>query len=238
MKNFEGLNYYEILKIPTNSSSFEIKRAYKNALSIYNENSLVTYSLFSKEERNNILKTLKEAFLTLIDENKRAEYDSILGDSEQIEVSISSIQNQEKPSRVHTYNMTDNDNSAEKVKRELRKKELEKLCNEIFSKNSISGDDLKRLRKAAGIELSEINAVTKISVSVIKSMEENRIESLPPGIYLKNFLRQYAETLQIDPQKIIEGYLKNISLAQKNDRFVNISTPDEESNRTNCGRSK
>jgi len=214
MKNFEGLNYYEILKIPANSSSFEIKRAYRDALSIYNENSLVTYCLFSNEGRDNILKTLKEAFLTLTDENKRAEYDSVLRDSGQIEVPITSIQNQKKPPHAHTYNMTDHDNSAEKVKKKSRKKEIEKLSNEVLSKDLISGDDLKKMRNAAGIELSEITAVAKISVSVLKSMEENRIESLPPELYLKNFLRHYAETLQIDPQKIIDGYLKNISLAQ------------------------
>ena len=213
MKNLDGLTYYEILKIPANSTSFEIKRAYQDALSIYNEDSLVTYSLFSNEERDNILKTVKEAYSTLIDENKRAAYDTILVDSGQINVSITSIENQEKPPRVHTYNMTDNDNSAERVKKKLRKKELETLCNEIFSKDLISGDDLKKMRKTAGIELSEINAVTKISVSILKSMEENRIESLPPGLYLKNFLRLYAETLQIDPQKVIDGYLKHISPA-------------------------
>jgi DnaJ-class molecular chaperone len=215
MKNLDGLTYYEILKIPANSSSFEIKRAYKDVLSMYNEDSLVTYSLFSNEERDKILKTIKKAFLTLIDENKRTEYDSILCDSGQIKVSITSLENQEKPPRAHAYNMTNNDDSAERVKKKLRKKELETLCNETFSKDLISGDDLKKMRKAAGIELSEINAVTKISVSVLKSMEENRIESLPPGLYLKNFLKLYAETLQIDPQKVIGGYLKHISSAQK-----------------------
>lgn len=215
MKNLDGLTYYEILKIPANSSSFEIKRAYKDVLSMYNEDSLVTYSLFSNEERDKILKTIKKAFLTLIDENKRTEYDSILCNSGQIKVSITSIENQEKPPRAHAYHMTNNDDSAERVKKKLRKKELETLCNEIFSKDLISGDDLKKMRKAAGIELSEINAVTKISVSVLKSMEENRIESLPPGLYLKNFLKLYAETLQIDPQKVIGGYLKHISSAQK-----------------------
>lgn len=215
MKNLDGLTYYEILKIPANSSSFEIKRAYKDALSMYNENSLVTYSLFSNEERDKILKTVKEAFLTLIDENKRTAYDSILDASEQIEVSIPSIENQEKPPRAHTYNVTNNDDSAERIQKKLRKKEIETLCNEIFSNGLISGDDLKKMRKTAGIELSEINAVTKISVSVLKSMEENRIESLPPCLYLKNFLRLYAETLQIDPQKVIDGYLKHISSAQK-----------------------
>jgi DnaJ-class molecular chaperone len=215
MKNLDGLTYYEILKIPANSSSFEIKRAYKDALSTYNEDSLVTYSLFSNEERDKILKTIKEAFLTLIDENKRNAYDSILDDSGQIEVSIPSIENQEKPPCAHTYDVTDNDDSAERAKKKLRKKELGTLCNEIFSKDLISGDDLKKMRKTAGIELSEINAVTKISVSILKSMEENRIESLPPGLYLKNFLRLYAEMLQIDPQKVIDGYLKHISSAQK-----------------------
>jgi cytoskeletal protein RodZ len=46
-------------------------------------------------------------------------------------------------------------------------------------------------------------------------MEENRIESLPPKLYLKNFLRHYAEIVQIDSQKVIDGYLKHISSVQK-----------------------
>jgi DnaJ-class molecular chaperone len=214
MKNLDGLTYYEILKIPENSSSFEIKRAYKDVLSMYNEDSLVTYSLFSNEERDKILKTIKEAFLTLIDENKRTAYNTTLLDSGQTKVSITSVENQKKQALTHTYNMTDSENSTERVIKKVKKKELETLCNEIFSNDLISGDDLKKIRKTAGIELSEINAVTKISISVLTSMEENRIESLPPNLYLKNFLKLYAETLQIDPQKIIEGYLKNISLTQ------------------------
>ncbi|MGD9231426.1 MAG: helix-turn-helix domain-containing protein [Desulfobacterales bacterium] len=215
MKNFEGLNYYEILKIPANSTSFEIKRAYQEALSIYNEDSLVTYSLFSNEERGNLLNTVKEAYSTLIDENKRAAYDAILLDSGQVEMSITSIQNQKTPPHAHTSNMTDSDTVEERVRKKSRKKEVETLSNEILSRDLISGDDLKKMREAAGIELSEINAVTKITVTVLKSMEENRIESLPPKLYLKNFLRHYAEMLQIDPKKIIDGYLKHISLTQK-----------------------
>ncbi len=215
MKKFDGLNYYEILKIPTNSLSFEIKRAYRDALSIYDDDSPVTYSLFSNEERDNILKTIKEAFLTLIDEHKRAAYDTILTDSGQVDLSITSMINQKKPVPFYTGNMTNIDNFAERVRKKPREKEVEKLLNETLSKDSISGDALRKLREAFEVEISEINAITRISVSVIKSMEENRIENLPPDLYLKNFLKLYAETLQIDPQRIIDGYLKNISLAQK-----------------------
>lgn len=211
MKSFDGLNYYEILKIPTNSPSFEIKRAYRDALSIYDEDSPVTYSLFSNEERDSILKTIKEAFLTLIDEHKRAAYDTMLSDSEQVDLSITSMRNQKKPVPFYTGNMTNIDNFAERVRKKSGEKEVEKLLNEILSKDSISGDDVKKLREAFEVEISEINAITRISVSVIKSMEENLIEDLPPDLYLKNFLKLYAETLQIDPQRIIDGYLKNIS---------------------------
>jgi DnaJ-class molecular chaperone len=215
MKNFDRLNYYEILKIPPNSSSFEIKRAYQDTLSIYNKDSLVTYSLFSKEERNSILNRVKEAYSTLIDKNKRAAYDTTLLDSGQLEVSMASIQSQRKTPHVHTSNLTNSETYEERVRKKSRKNEVETLSNEVLSKDLISGDDLKMIRKAAGIELSEMHAVTRISVSVLKSMEENQIESLPPKIYLKNFLRHYAEMLQIDSHKVIDGYLKHISLTQK-----------------------
>lgn len=79
MKNFEELDYYEILDIPIDASPFEISRAYRKALEVYGENSLLTYSLFSKEERINILSRIKQAHDTLIDRTKRTVYDAAQG---------------------------------------------------------------------------------------------------------------------------------------------------------------
>ena len=59
--------------------------------------------------------------------------------------------------------------------------------------------------------------VAKISISVLKAIENNQFEDLPSGFYLRNFLKSYSKILQIDSQKIIDGYLKNISHVQKND---------------------
>ena len=109
------------------------------------------------------------------------------------------------------------DNLAESVRKKSKQKEVEKLTNEILSKDLISGSDLIKLRKAVGVELSEIDVVTKISVTVLKSIEEDQFENLPSDIYLKNFLKSFAEVLQIDSQKIVDGYLENISHYQKND---------------------
>jgi curved DNA-binding protein CbpA len=80
MNKFEEFNYYEILEIPVNASSFEIRRAYRNALEVYSDHSLLTYSLFSAEERVNILKKLEDAYNTLIDRTKRTMYDASLSD--------------------------------------------------------------------------------------------------------------------------------------------------------------
>ncbi len=215
MKSLDRLNCYEILKIPVNASFIEIKRAYRDVLSIYDEDSFATYSLFQNGERDNILKVIEKAFLTLIDENKRAAYDRMLVDSGQVDMSVIGKEQKKPTPLFRTNDVTNVDNLAERVRKKSKEKEVEKLSNEILSKDLISGSDLIKLRKAVGIELSEIDGVTKISVSVLKSIEENQFENLPADIYLKNFLKSYAEVLQIDSQKIVDGYLKNISHFQK-----------------------
>jgi DnaJ-class molecular chaperone len=87
MTNFERLNYYEILDIPIDASSFEILRAYRNALEYYSEGSLLTYSLFSDRERANILKKIEKAYNTLSDRTKRVAYDASLSDKSTFEYS-------------------------------------------------------------------------------------------------------------------------------------------------------
>ena len=80
MRNFAELNFYEILEISSDASPFKIKRAYKNALEVYGKESLLTYSLFSEEERIDILRRIENAYKTLIDKTRRKAYDASLGD--------------------------------------------------------------------------------------------------------------------------------------------------------------
>ena len=66
-----------------------------------------------------------------------------------------------------------------------------------------------------GIELEEIYEITRINVSILKSIENNQFGRLPPIIYLKNFLKSYTEILQIDSKRIVDGYMKNMDLIEK-----------------------
>jgi DnaJ-class molecular chaperone len=78
MRNFEELNFYEILEISMDASPFKIKRAYKKALEVYDKESLLTYALFSDQERVDIIRRLEDAYNTLSDKSKRAAYDASL----------------------------------------------------------------------------------------------------------------------------------------------------------------
>jgi curved DNA-binding protein CbpA len=216
MKKFGGLNYYEILKIPMTSSYFEIKRAYKDALSLYNEDSIVTYSLFSKEERDKIIEDIENAFAALTNDKKRAAYDQMLVDSGQVETLIPSREKQYPSTPLSSTHESVNENQLySRVKEKHLTEDVKSLADEILLKERISGDDLKKLREAVDVKITEIQHITKIRTSVLKAIEKNRFEELPPDTYLRSFLRSYAKVLQINPQKIIDGYLKTISLAKK-----------------------
>ena len=218
MKKFNELNYYEILKIPINSSHFEIRQAYRDAISLYHEDSNLTYSLFSPEERDKILKKIEDAFSTLIDENKRAVYDEMLAGSGQTGAVIPANEKQYQASlRLRPHPEVDENHLYNRVKEKIDTEAVQNLSNELSTKGLISGSDLKKFREALGVDIREIHFITKISIPVLNAIEENRFDRLPPDIYLKNFLKSFSKILQLDPQKIIDGYFKTISLSRDAD---------------------
>jgi len=73
-------NFYEILGLAANVSSLEIKRAYRNL--VKSEHPDVDYSRRTHGQRSTAterMMRLNEAYETLKDRSKRAEYDSIIG---------------------------------------------------------------------------------------------------------------------------------------------------------------
>ena len=211
MREFEKLNYYEVLEIPLNASSLEVRQAYEEAFSMYSEDSLVTYSLFVENEREEILRRIQEAFATLIDREKRAEYDRYLvdiGDADDM-TGIKGDDSYEPSSGFQTNLTTAQTHLSQRIAKKTREKDVVDLLDAVLSKEMISGDDLRQIRRSFGIELEEIYQVTKVSLPVLQSIEGNQFANLPPEIYLRGFLKSYAETLQIDPKKTVEGYIKN-----------------------------
>ncbi|RJP78329.1 MAG: hypothetical protein C4522_13070 [Desulfobacteraceae bacterium] len=216
MSDNKKMNYYEILEIPVNASFFEIRHAYKEALSVYGEDSLSTYSLFSEGERENLLRKIEEAFHTLVDEKKRSEYNHHLVENGVIDPTELSREEKQKSIPIFlAHNSIDKNMFFKKVKKKVEESSIRELTREIMETALISGQDLKRLRQAIGIELDDIFEVARISISILKAIENNEFQNLPSLIYLRNFLKSYAEILHLDPEKVADSYIINISLLQK-----------------------
>ncbi len=100
---------------------------------------------------------------------------------------------------------------AGRIKKKVSEKEVRALAKEIQSKEFISGQDLKSLRKAANIDLSDIFEVSRVRVGILEAIEADCKTELPSPIYLKGFLKSYAQFLELVPEKIISGYMANLS---------------------------
>jgi DnaJ-class molecular chaperone len=210
------MNYYELLEIPVNASFYEIRHAYKEALSIYGEDSLSTYALFSEDEREDLLRKIEEAFQTLIDEKKRSEYNNRLVESGEIDPDELSREENRKSIPIFLgHNAADKNQFYKRVKQKVEESSIKALSREILETELVSGQDLKRLREAIGVELEDIFEVARISISILKAIENDEFQNLPSLIYLRNFLKSYAEILHLDPEKVADSYIINISLLQK-----------------------
>ena len=212
MKTFENENYYEILQVPANAHSGEIKHAYREALATYDEESIATYALFTDEQRGTLLQAIETAFDTLINEEKRAAYNQMLIDTGQVKAALFSRQAQRQIAAHSDATSTSKEQSlGQWVQKQASCPEIRQLIDEILSTEILSGSALRQLRETYGIEIPEIYAITKISGATLKRIEANQYDDLPAEIYLKQFLTTYADLLQIDSRHVVQSYLKRMT---------------------------
>lgn len=211
MKKFQGRSFYEILEVSSSASDFEIRQAYKEAMALYDEDSLTTYSLFTDEERDEILGKIEEAFSTLIDKKSRADYDRELVASGKMAPGLLNHREKRKPIPLFQSRDSFGQKAISKRRRgKTRPEHVEEIVGQILGQERVTGHDLKKLREFMGITIEEIFEVSRIGITTLKAIEENDFDNLPTPVYLKSFLKTYAEFLKVDPGRVIDGYMKNL----------------------------
>jgi hypothetical protein len=68
------------------------------------------------------------------------------------------------------------------------------------------GSTLREARMRARIDISEIEAETKIRAKYLRALENEEWDLLPGPTYVKTFLRTYAEVLGLDAKLLVEEY--------------------------------
>ena len=213
MNPFKKKNHYELLELSPDASSIEIRRAYKNAFELYKDESIASYSFFSPEERKEIISHLEEAYLTLINPESRAEYDKKLIENGTVVEGTQYRQKAKDPISIYDIRKTHSDMLGPRKRPEVLKflASQNLLIQEIMTKDTMTGADLHAIRTELGISLEKIADETNIRLAVLRAIEEDNFDILPPMVYLKGFLKSYARYLQVDEHIIINGYIKRIA---------------------------
>ena len=68
------------------------------------------------------------------------------------------------------------------------------------------GATLREARMRARIDVSDIEAQTKIRAKYLRALENEEWDLLPGSTYVRSFLRTYAQALGLDPRPLLEEY--------------------------------
>lgn len=229
-------NYYEILEISSESQQEDINLGYMRAKNAYAKDSLALYSIMSKEECEQILGLIEEAFSIISDPEKRQLYDNARGINSHLDASFYGMYpNPRNASATATIGSTainisgplaaqmskigspeEKKSSGPLTKIVANKKfSLEFDTNTVFEQeieaaSEFSGEFLKKIREYKNVDLSRMAEMTKVSKTYLRNIEEEIIDNLPALVYVRGFIYQYAKCLKLNPDLVATSYLTRL----------------------------
>lgn len=209
MKPLTEQNYYDLLGVSPKASFEEVQSAYDEAVSIYSNDSIPTYSLFTQEEREQILARLIDAYKILTNSQLRKEYNQILMEKKELspqEIGFSSSEETAVPKGKLK------EVSVESLIQEEKPEDLNQACDstlDLFNGyTSVTGKNIKMVRLAREMSLEEVYRKTNIPKQALEDIEEEHFEKLPALVYLKGFLKAFADALAVNQAQMVDGYVK------------------------------
>jgi len=214
MKPFKEQNYYEVLEVSPDALPLEIRRAYKKSFSLYQDDSIASYSFFSEEERQEILSRIEQAYLTLINPEARTAYDQSLIASGLLDKERTFRDKTKKPIAIYDFQKTHLDSPATAKRSDELKFRVEQspVIRDLLAQDTLAGSDLQKLRTTLEVPLEEIAEKTNIRIDILRTIETVNVDLFPPLVYLKGFLRSYSRCLELNERVVLDAYLKKIGL--------------------------
>jgi cytoskeleton protein RodZ len=72
------------------------------------------------------------------------------------------------------------------------------------------GSDIHRARARREVDLSEVEAATRIRERFLSAIENEEWEALPGGVYTRGFIRTYASYLGLDGDRLADDYRRDV----------------------------
>jgi flagellar biosynthesis protein FlhG len=216
MIDLNTLSYYELLDVDPRATVEELKRAYQIAMRSYGTDHMATYSLFTESEREAIATRVQEAYNILVDPKRRRNYDEDLR-TQGLYPKDASEAPQPEPSDIASPEEQPDEiplEPEEPLVNDLVRDRIDETLASTEEDGEWSGALLKEIRELLGLSLDDIADRTKVSRGHLKSIEESSFDYLPPDVYVKGFITQYARALELDPDHITTKLMETIRKAR------------------------
>lgn len=115
----------------------------------------------------------------------------------------------------HLYSIeTDDDKSRlddgviETIVHKSEEEESQQLIEEAASEmeNMRSGERLRFIREQKNLSITYVAEKLYLDQGVVQALEEEDYERLPPAIFVRGYLRNYAKLLDIPPESVLGSY--------------------------------
>ncbi len=210
--NDDPLSLYDILELTPDATPQEIRSAYLRLKSAYGKDNIAHYSVFSREETEQMLQNVENAYLTLSNPEKRRSYDQNQGltggaPQESATPGHLSFQNSSALTSM-TLKATV---SAPVQTSEAQSSDLDLI---VTNEQSWSGPAIRRIREAKRITLEDLSDYTRISRAYLNALEEENFPRLPAQVYVRGFLQQVSKRLKLPAEQVTKQYLERMKASQ------------------------
>ncbi len=93
------------------------------------------------------------------------------------------------------------------------------------------GSYLKKNREQRSVSLEEMASNTKINLSILSYLEEDRFDKLPAPVFIKGFIRSYLGYLGLNPKEAVLFYELITGEAQKKPQILSPMTNQNENDK-------
>jgi len=209
----EKKNYYDVLEIDPIASPSQIEQAYLRARNAYTGDSVALYSLMTRQECDDILNQIEEAYSVLGFPEKRREYDRIRGFNKPKSAVIHPVAEDKTRDEMHYEDFGSNLIEAKVSKITAIKKfgleyekdsEMERIIEDCAD---FTGEFLKKIREYKNVTLERMAEMTKISKLLLSAIENEDLAKLPAEVYVRGYVYQYAKVLKLNPEKVATSFL-------------------------------
>jgi curved DNA-binding protein CbpA len=215
MRGIDELDHYELLEISRTATAREIDRAYRMAQQTYADGSLALYSVFESLDARAIRDRLDEAYRVLADPELRAQYDEIVKAETPTTIDLDSDTPIEQALRRHAEQPDRTGGAGDRAHDSVPPDSFDDVVEEFDAieddgSGEFDGVRLRRNRMFRGYEIDDISSVTKVNSTHLRNIEDENFGELPADVYVRGFVKAYAQTIGLDPKVVVPSYMARL----------------------------